>query len=166
MDFDTAFNILVDPAHEGGYVNNRQDKGGATRYGITEATARRNGYTGLMQGLPLATAKAIYRKEYWAASGCDAVPDVAKFQALEMGVNCGPGQSVRNIQRAAYTTVDGQLGPRTLQAIQSMDPTWFYLRFCAGQELYYTGLNDWPAFGRGWSIRLANNMLNNVRSPK
>ena len=46
---------------EGGYVNNPADRGGATKYGITEAVARANGFKGNMKDLPLEVAKAIYK---------------------------------------------------------------------------------------------------------
>ena len=46
---------------EGGYVNNPADRGGATKYGITEAVARTNGFKGNMRDLPLDVAKAIYK---------------------------------------------------------------------------------------------------------
>ena len=45
---------------EGGYVNDPSDAGGATNFGITQATARQNGYTGDMRALPRALAKEIY----------------------------------------------------------------------------------------------------------
>ena len=38
---------------EGGYVNNPADRGGATKYGITQSVARENGYRGNMKDLPL-----------------------------------------------------------------------------------------------------------------
>lgn len=49
---------------EGGYVNNPADRGGATKYDITETVARANGFKGNMRDLPLDEAKAIYRKNY------------------------------------------------------------------------------------------------------
>lgn len=42
---------------EGGYVNNPADRGSATKYGITEAVARTNGFKGNMKDLPLDVAK-------------------------------------------------------------------------------------------------------------
>lgn len=46
---------------EGGYVNNPADRGGATKYGITQAVARENGWNGNMKDLPLEFAKSIYK---------------------------------------------------------------------------------------------------------
>ncbi len=43
---------------EGGYVDHPSDKGGPTRWGITQTTARAHGYTGDMRNLP-----AAYRRE-------------------------------------------------------------------------------------------------------
>ena len=62
---------------EGGYVNNPADRGGATKYGITEAVARANGFKGNMKDLPLDVAKSIYRKNYWTAPRFDQVNTVS-----------------------------------------------------------------------------------------
>ena len=50
---------------EGGYVDHPADRGGATRFGITEAVARAHGYRGPMRLLPRDEALAIYRRLYW-----------------------------------------------------------------------------------------------------
>ncbi len=52
-------------ALEGGYVFNPKDKGGATHWGITEATARAHGYAGDMRDLTHAEAYAILEEDYW-----------------------------------------------------------------------------------------------------
>ncbi|ENX37679.1 hypothetical protein F888_03022 [Acinetobacter courvalinii] len=70
---------------EGGYVNNPADRVGATKYGITEAVARANGFKGNNRDLPLDFAKAIYKKQYWTAPRFDQVNAiswaVAKYHA-------------------------------------------------------------------------------------
>ena len=63
MNIETYLNELIE--REGGYVNDPADRGGATKYGITEAVARAHGYKGHMRDLPKDLAKTIYRKTYW-----------------------------------------------------------------------------------------------------
>jgi len=69
---------------EGGYVNNPTDQGGATKYGITKAVARANGFKGSMRYLPLEVAKAIYKKQYWIAPRFDQVNGVSSAVAEEL----------------------------------------------------------------------------------
>ena len=45
-------------AREGDYSDHPADRGGATRFGITEAVARADGYAGPMRRLPLGRAEA------------------------------------------------------------------------------------------------------------
>ncbi|EMR5820703.1 glycoside hydrolase family 108 protein [Acinetobacter baumannii] len=119
---------------EGGYVNNPADRGGATKYGITEAVARANGFKGNMRDLPLDVAKAIYRKNYWTAPRFDQVNAVSSAVAeelLDTGVNCGIGFAKPLLQRAlnllnnqgkagyADLEVDGVYGSATLGALKT-----------------------------------------------
>ena len=57
MNIEQFLNELI--RREGGYVNNPADRGGATKYGITEAVARQNGYKGHMKDLPESLARDI-----------------------------------------------------------------------------------------------------------
>lgn len=119
---------------EGGYVNNPADRGGATKYGITEAVARANGFKGNMKDLPLDVAKAIYKKQYWTAPRFDQVNTISSAVAeelLDTGVNCGTGFAKPLLQRAlnllnnqgkaGYTDleVDGVYGSNTLGALKT-----------------------------------------------
>lgn len=116
---------------EGGYVDDPNDSGGKTMYGVTEAVARQNGYMGAMSALPRSVAESIYTKRYWTGPGFDKVAALAPSVAAEMfdcGVNMGPGTAVKFLQRVlnSYnrqgklykdTGVDGQLGPGALTAL-------------------------------------------------
>ncbi len=119
---------------EGGYVNNPADRGGATKYGITEAVARANGFKGNMRDLPLDVAKAIYRKNYWTAPRFDQVNAISSAVAeelLDTGVNCGTGFAKPLLQRALNLLnnqgkagfpdleVDGVYGSETLGALKT-----------------------------------------------
>ncbi|WP_235899025.1 glycoside hydrolase family 108 protein, partial [Acinetobacter baumannii] len=119
---------------EGGYVNNPADRGGATKYGITQAVARENGWNGNMKDLPLEFAKSIYKKQYWLEPRFDQVnalsPSVAE-ELLDTGVNCGPNFAKPLLQRALNLLnnqgkagwpdlkVDGVYGSATLGALKT-----------------------------------------------
>lgn len=114
---------------EGGFSNDADDPGGATRWGITEATARRHGYNGKMAELPYETAVDIYRKDYWAPLALDYVndQDIAN-QLFQAAVNQGAGLWQHNLQRACNAVLmedpqlkmDGIIGTATLAAIEKI----------------------------------------------
>lgn len=152
MDFDTAFTRLI--GHEGGYVNHPGDPGGETKYGIS----KRQYPAEDIKNLTLDRAKALYLRDYWGPAGCDAVPALAKYQVFDMAVNSGVGQAIRTVQRTVGVVVDGVLGPRTLQAIQSMQPTRFVARFNGHRLEFMTDLKTWDIFSKGWARRIANEL--------
>jgi lysozyme family protein len=118
---------------EGGYVNHPADRGGPTKFGITEAVARANGFAGAMRDLPRDEALAIYRRLYWLRPGFNSVAARAPRVAAELfdtGVNMGPGVAATFLQRAltalnrngadyADLVPDGRIGKSTLAALDS-----------------------------------------------
>jgi lysozyme family protein len=90
-------------AREGGYVANPADRGGPTRFGITAAVARANGYAGDMRRLPEALARTIYTRRYWREPGLDRIAALAPALAAELfdtGVNMGPAVAAGFLRRA------------------------------------------------------------------
>lgn len=61
-NFERALNRLA--KFEGGYVNDKDDKGGETNWGISKAVAREYGYKGEMKDLSKKTANNIYYNLY------------------------------------------------------------------------------------------------------
>lgn len=156
MDFQEAFQQLM--RDERGYVNNPADPGGATMWGVTERVARKHGYTGPMQDLPLAVARTIAKTEYWDPYQCDEFDGRVGFLVLDAAYN--GGHPAQWLQRAAGVAQDGVIGPVTIAAVKALDPLLVCLRFCAYHQQYYTSLvHLWPEFGRGWSNRIASNNL-------
>jgi lysozyme family protein len=86
---------------EGGdkYTNDPKDKGGPTRYGITEVTARAFGYNGDMRELPYDTVAIIYEKRYWCAPKFDQLPTELALVCFDWGVNAGPSVPSKALQR-------------------------------------------------------------------
>ncbi|MCM8729524.1 glycoside hydrolase family 108 protein [Hephaestia sp. GCM10023244] len=132
MTIDDLIEAVI--VREGGYVDDPADRGGATRWGITETVARQHGYAGQMRAFPRDEAAAIYRRLYWLRPRFDAVATRAPALAAELfdtGVNMGPAVAVGFLQRALnalnrgardYPDLarDGAIGPRTLAALDAL----------------------------------------------
>lgn len=132
MNITKAIDDLV--GREGRYSNNQNDRGGPTMWGITEAVARANGYTGRMDSMPRDTANRIYLDVYFNSPRfCDVAkqsPSIAE-ELFDTGVNMGVGvagtflQRSLNVLNKSHTAlplypdlvVDGGVGNDTLYAL-------------------------------------------------
>tara|TARA_B100000287_G_scaffold228562_1_gene215468 strand:- start:3056 stop:3529 length:474 start_codon:yes stop_codon:yes gene_type:complete len=108
--------------HEGGYVNDPDDPGGETKYGI----AKKFNPDVDIKNLTIEGAKEIYYEKYWKPSKADQLPDRLKHIYFDMVVNFGQGGAVRVLQQAAISKghdikVDGGIGPNTIKAIQNVE---------------------------------------------
>ena len=156
MNFDSAFDLLI--KHEGGFVNDPRDGGGATMYGVTEQVARQNGYTGAMKDLTLEYAKIIYRKLYWDACRCEELPEEVRFPVFDAAVNSGTGRAIKWLQQSVGVADDGVIGNFTLTAVCKAMPTITATRINGIRLLFMTNLPNWNAFGKGWARRIAANL--------
>ncbi|WP_019955222.1 holin-associated N-acetylmuramidase [Yoonia vestfoldensis] len=116
-------------AREGGYVNDPDDPGGATKHGVTIHTMRRLGLdlngdgtvdATDVQQLDRAQAVAIFVEHYYERPGIDRLPQVIRSSVFDMYVNAG-AHAVRILQRLLVdmripVEVDGAIGPQTIAA--------------------------------------------------
>lgn len=154
MTFDDAFEDLL--RHEGDYSDHPADRGGRTRYGITESVARAAGYQGDMQNFPLSLAKAIYRRDYWDKVRADELPERLRYLVFDAAVNSGVGHASRWLQMAVDVKVDGSIGPVTLAAVRQADVEAVRAKISAYRLRLMAMLPSWPTFGRGWARRVAD----------
>lgn len=70
---------------EGGYVNDRRDPGGETKYGISKRAYPNEDILDLTK----ARAEFLYDRDYWRAMGCDKMPDGVALLVFDTAVNCG-----------------------------------------------------------------------------
>lgn len=129
--FDHAFARTI--GLEGGYSDHPADRGGPTRYGITELVARANGYEGDMRELALEDAKRIARLQYWDLLRLDDVAILDERLSAELfdtSFNMGVGTAGRFLQRALnalnrggfdYPDLepDGVVGPITVARLRA-----------------------------------------------
>lgn len=126
MTLDAIIETIL--GKEGGFVDHPDDRGGPTRWGVTERVARAHGYQGRMIDLPRTEAKNILKNSYWFKPGLHRVAEVSEAVAVELadtGVNMGhtfPAVSLQrwlNVfnRREPLLVADGLIGERTLEAL-------------------------------------------------
>jgi lysozyme family protein len=147
---ERIINELIE--REGPYTSNPDDPGGPTRWGITEAVARRNNYVGSIQELPKAFAYKVYHQQYFTNTLYSRVYDLSPRigeEVLDTGVNMGVGIASRFLQRALNSfnkqgklypdlVVDGVLGEKTLAALDE----YLRLRGKDGELVMLRALNS------------------------
>ncbi|HEN3525553.1 glycoside hydrolase family 108 protein [Yersinia intermedia] len=131
MNKDQIINGIL--GREGGYVDNPDDAGGPTRWGVTQKTARANGYTGDMRNLSRDKAREILEQDYWYGPRFDQIATISTVIANELcdtGVNMGPAFQNKLLQRwlSAFNQngklypdliPDGVIGNRTIVALSA-----------------------------------------------
>lgn len=85
--FDSCIDFVL--AAEGGYVNDKYDAGGETKFGISKKS-----YPDVdIRNLTLEDAKAIYKKDYWDKCGCGEMPEPLDIVVFDTAVNMGVGRA-------------------------------------------------------------------------
>ncbi len=180
MNFEEAFEILIDDEHEGSaYVNDPKDPGGETKFGISKRAYPLND----IKNMNKETAKAIYKLHYWDVMRLDdkRMPPWLKQAMFDFAVNSGVSRSVKIFQGILNDTstsgfrinIDGQIGDETLnlyatlacEANQEGAVTFFVFQvkifqwFLSEVIKYYCSLPSFSTYGKGWMRRVAANMM-------
>ncbi|WP_432816955.1 holin-associated N-acetylmuramidase [Sulfitobacter sp. JB4-11] len=143
---------------EGGYVNDPDDPGGATKYGVTIHTMRRLGLDltgdGRVDGrdvrkLSRAQAIDIFIRHYFEKPGIATLPKALQASVFDMYVNAG-ANAVKILQRLltdmGFTLkADGKLGPQTAKAADDAmqtEPALVVDAYGIARRNYYFRLAD------------------------
>lgn len=124
--------IRAKVAIEAGYVNDPDDLGGETIWGITKATALEYGYKGNMRDMTQATAIAIYKKLWWDRMRLDQIfawNQLLADRMFDFGINAGRANCIKSLQEIlnvlnnegklyADIDADGGIGTLTMNALQ------------------------------------------------
>lgn len=169
-DFYQCFNFTV--GEEGLYTKNAADPGnwssgqvgvgilGGTKYGITLKTLC--AYRGTncdaedVECLELSEALDIYKKYYWEPICGDALPQGLAMCTFDCAINSGPIEAIKQLQCAIHVTVDGIMGPESINAAQKYSNGDTVNALLNIRLLFMKSLSTWPRFGRGWANRLAD----------
>jgi len=152
VEFDDIIEVVLH--HEGGYVNDPDDPGGETNFGI----AKRSHPDVDIANLTKDGAKEIYKEHYWDRNKVESLSEELRHIYFDMCVNQGRGRAVKIMQRAANAkgadlVVDGGMGPKTIAAMDGVELD----RVRAYRVKYYADLvtrkPDLEKFYFGWFRR-------------
>jgi len=152
---------------ECGFVNDKDDLGGATNKGVTIATWKRQGYDKDGDGdidvddlklITKADATRIMKRNYWNRWQADKIESQSVANLLVDWVWGSGTYGIKIPQRMLGVTADGIVGPKTLAALNAEDPRKFFDRLKEEREAYLGRICEARPVNRkylkGWMRRL------------
>ena len=156
-------------AREGGYVNDPDDPGGATKYGVTIHTMRRLGLdltgdgqvsTADVRQLSRIQARQIFIDHDFHGPQISKLPEVLHATVFDMQVNAG-ANAVKILQRLITrmgfpARADGQIGPKTYTAARRAAlaaPNHIADAYGIARRNYYYALADRRVASRKYARR-------------
>lgn len=148
MTFETAVDFIL--AKEGGYVNDPNDSGLETNFGISKRS-----YPDLdIASLSPDDARSIYYSDFWERLKIEMMPNPIRLPFFDCAINQGPGFATVSLQRVAGTKPDGIIGYLTLAALQTRDIQAIRREFILKRMEAYKVARNWSRYGAGWATRL------------
>jgi lysozyme family protein len=179
--FDKA--ILITLKHEGGFVNDPVDPGGATNWGMSIRFLKGAGDSdgdGFDDGdldhdgdidvddienMTVEQARKLYRIHFWDKYGYDKISDfTVAARCFDMTVNMGAKQTGKIVQRALNNLgnslkVDGAIGKNTFATINCTDPEMLMSEIRQEHAQFYLNLiaakPKFAKYKKGWLRRAA-----------
>lgn len=154
---------------EGGFVNDPDDPGGATKFGVTLGTLKRlgldltgDGRTDVndVKALTRTRSKKIFLQNYFFEPGINNLPEPLWSSLFDMQVNAG-ANAVKILQRllgdmGMAVAVDGQIGPKTIAAVKKameLAPDHLVDAYGIARRNYYYALADKRVASRKYARR-------------
>ena len=172
LTFGEIIEVVLE--HEGGYVDDPADRGGATNWGVTQKVYEDHvGYKcdkKEIEEMSEEMAKEIYLEKYWKPSRAEKLPEEVRETYFDMVVNHGQGGAVKILQQACNNkrkpenqiAVDGGIGPNTIRAAGNLkdwelkvERSGFYWNLVF-DGAKYTKRTSQVKFNRGWIRRCFN----------
>lgn len=150
-------------AWEGGFVNNKSDRGGATNRGITIATFRAvYGQSKTVADLKALTDEQwmhVFKTIYWDKCRADEIKNQSVANLLvDFAWGSGTARAAKYIQRLVGVTQDGNIGPKTIAAINARDAKSLFTGLKAERLAFINSIvrnnTSQMVFYKGWVNRL------------
>jgi lysozyme family protein len=137
-----------------GYVNDPDDSGGETKYGVS----KNNNPEVNVTNLTWYGAKDVFYEKYWLPGASDQIQNRIAVLHFDGCVNHGVGQASKFLQRAVGADDDGVVGPQTIELVNKANPFDVCNSICDQREqFYYNIVADNPSQEKyidGWIRRI------------
>ena len=159
-NFGPCLNIVL--TIEGGLVNDGLDPGHLTNLGITQATLqhfygpKKIATAQDVRDLTPVTVEPIYAV-FWKAVHAEQLPIGIDLCVFDWGINSGPGNGAKGLQRVLGVSADGLVGPLTIRAAETM-PAVELIEKISAARLIFDETKTNPAEEKqdihGWTNRI------------
>lgn len=147
QNFPKAFSHVINV--EGGYVNDPNDPGGETKYGISKRSYPNED----IKNLTMDRAREIYKADYWDSCHCDELPHPLDIYLFDAAVNHGVVGAVKMLQRSLGIVITGKVDPLTLK-LAKLSGNDVSKIFLSRRAVSYAKSSNFDRYGFGWMKRL------------
>lgn len=165
--FDRLVKMIL--VHEGGFVNDKDDAGGTTNFGVSLRFAASTGDFDLFDSdcdgdidaydiiaLTPEGVRSAYREYFYDVMKLnDFTDDLLAAHLFDFSVNAGCNRAAKFLQRIVGAAVDGRIGRETIAKANAM--TGLGEKYAAARREYYIAIskrNSNSKFLRGWLKRV------------
>lgn len=148
--------------YEGGFVNDKDDPGGATNRGVTLATFRgvfgKRKTASDLKNMTAAQWDIIFKKYFWDKCKADTINDQSVANMLvDFAWHSGIGNAVPIMQKVVgLHRQDGIVGDITLTAINSYpNQKALFENLKKARMGFLRGRKTWWKYGKGWTKRVS-----------
>lgn len=163
---DIKISIQKTLVNEGGYVDNPNDSGGATKYGITQIDLDEWLGVGKMNVRDLGEDQAAgwYEKKFSNPLYCQIEAQDVCDKIFDMGVLFGVETTVRIFQTTLGIKADGEFGPASLSATNAADSNSLLASFKTNMLTHAFNIATINpkdrVFLKGWGNRINRSFVN------
>lgn len=147
--------------YEGGFVNDKDDPGGATNKGVTLATFRtifgKNKTVNDLKNITSSQWDIIFKKYYWDKCKADQIGNQSIANMfVDFAWHSGLGNAVPIMQKVAgLNKPDGIVGNITLTAINTHpNQKALFESLKKARMDFLKGRKTWWKYGKGWTSRV------------
>lgn len=148
---------------EGGFVNDPDDRGGATNKGVTIATFRsvygKNKSVSDLKNITTDQWNYIFKTLFWDKCKCDNINDQSVANIIvDYAWGSGVSRAIKDVQTIVGTTADGISGPKTISAINKTDAKTLFNKIKERRIQFYNNIvksnPSQKKFLKGWTNRV------------